>query len=124
MKTLLPQKRVRQRSGILRAPARKYPRHEKWVRGHSCSIAGCENGPIEFAHVRSAANAGMGLKPSSAYGVSLCAAHHAESHRIGVDTFQRLYNINLWTLAETFVILSPDVEMKASLQGRIEPDDN
>lgn len=113
--TRLPQKRPRVRSGILREPDRKYPRHERWVRSHACSIAGCENGPIEFAHVRSAANAGMGLKPNSSYGISLCTTHHREQHNIGVDTFQRIYNIDLWTLAEKFATLSPDLEMKASI---------
>lgn len=112
----LPARRKPLRSGIRREPKRKWPRHEKWVRGHTCSVPDCTGTPIEFAHVRSAANAGTGLKPHSAFGVSLCFAHHREQHNDGVETFQRRHKIDLFALAAAFVRASPDVEMRASLR--------
>lgn len=79
-------------------------------------MPGCYDDRIEFAHIRSAANAGIGLKPHSAFGVSLCHAHHAEAHSIGHDTFARKYGLDLWALARTFVRNSPDTAMRESLK--------
>jgi hypothetical protein len=62
--------------------------------------------PIECAHVRRASNSGTGLKSSDAYCVSLCAAHHQESHR-GEQTFERRYSLNLMGLAQEFYRRSP-----------------
>lgn len=112
----LPPKRKRERSGILREPKRKWPRHERWVRGHGCSIPGCTGTPVEFAHVRDASNSGTGLKPHSAFGISLCFAHHREQHSVGVETFQRRHGIDMKALAALFVKRSPDAEMRASLR--------
>ena len=67
-------------------------------------------------HLRSAANSGMGLKPSSSFGVSGCRAHHHEAHVIGHDSFARKYGIDLWALAAEFVRLSPDTAMKEALR--------
>lgn len=113
----LPAKRKPQKSGILRAPKRKYPRHESFVRRHQCCVPGCEQGPIVFAHVRSAANSGTGLKPHSASGVSLCDAHHREQHQIGQPAFERTHKIDLAALAAEFTRHSPDTAMKAALVG-------
>lgn len=112
----LPPRRKRQKSGILRESPRVWRKHEKWVRGHSCSVPGCTGTPVEFAHVRSAANAGTGLKPHSAFGVALCHACHMEQHNDGVETFQRRHKIDLFALAAAFVRASPDVEMRESLR--------
>lgn len=112
----LPPRRKPPKSGIPRGPKRHWPRHEKWVRGHACSVPGCIGSPIEFAHVRSAANAGTGIKPHSAFGVSLCFAHHREQHEDGVATFERRHGIDLKAIAAEFVRRSPDAEMRASLR--------
>src|SRR5579864_4203134 len=114
---MLPRRKKPVRSGIERAPQRKFPHHERWVRGHSCVVPGCENRDIEFMHLRSAANSGTGLKPSSADGVSGCREHHAEAHRIGHDTFARKYGINLWALAAEFARRSPDRALREALRG-------
>lgn len=128
--TRLPPKRQRERSGIIRA-RRHFSKHQAFVRRHRCVVPGCENDNIEFAHLRSAANAGMGLKPADWFGVSLCGCfiadgrmregHHAEAHRIGHDTFAAKYGIDLWALAREFARSSPDFRMretmKESLQG-------
>jgi hypothetical protein len=111
----LPRRRKVSKSGIERAPKRHWSRHEKWVRGHACCVPGCEQTPIEFAHLRSAANAGTGMKPHSAFGVSLCCYHHARQHAIGQAQFEREYGIDLWALAREFTRRSPDRAMKESL---------
>lgn len=117
----LPRRRKVNKSGIERAPKRQWPRHEAFVRRHSCVVPGCENQDIEFMHLRSAANAGTGLKPHSRFGVSGCREHHAEAHRIGHDSFARKYGIDLWAIAAAFVKASPDVAMKEAI--REEADD-
>ena len=71
---------------------------------------------VDFAHLRSAANAGLSRKPHDIFGVSLCRAHHDEQHRIGADAFGRKYGIDLWALAAEFARHSPDWEMRLSLR--------
>ncbi len=112
----LPPKRKRPRSGIERAAPRHWPRHEKFVRGHSCCVPGCQNTPIQFMHLRNAANSGEGLKPHSRFGISGCWEHHAEAHQIGHDTFAKKYGIDLWEIAAAFVRASPDRAMKESIR--------
>ncbi len=112
----LPKRRKRERSGIERVPQRIFQRHRKFVRSHSCCVPGCAGLPIEFAHVRSAANSGVGLKPHDSAGVALCAIHHLSQHMLGMVTFQALHKIDMKALAAEFTRRSPDVEMKASLK--------
>jgi hypothetical protein len=71
---------------------------------------------VDFAHLRSCANAGVGQKPHDIFGVSLCRAHHDEQHRLGVDAFDHKYGIDLWALAAEFARRSPDGEMRATLK--------
>lgn len=112
-------RRKRPRSGILRGPKRSWPKHEQFVRSLVCAVPHCATGDrIEFAHLRTAANAGTGLKPHSAYGVPLCATHHAEQHRVGMETFQRRHKIDLFAIAAELVRRSPDWEMRESLNER------
>src|SRR5205085_3708201 len=91
MKPRLPPKRERPRLNLREPLQREWPRHRRFVRSFGCSVPLCTtNTPIEFAHLRSAANTGTGLKPHDAFGVSLCGAdpacgiegHHAAYHRI------------------------------------------
>lgn len=113
----LPAKRQAPRSGIERAPRRVWPRHEAFVRRHACSVPGCQDGPIEFAHVRlgSPAN-GIGIKPPSWCGISLCSAHHREAHQHGEATFQRVHAIDMQALAAEFARRSPDMAMKEAMR--------
>lgn len=110
--TRLPTRRKPARSNIERAPPRKYPRHERWVRSHSCSVPGCSGSPIEFAHIRSAANSGMGIKPAGV-GISLCSDHHREQHSIGQRAFEKLHNMDLLALASEFIRQSPDTAIRS-----------
>lgn len=87
-------------------PKLRSPSHRAWVREHMCSVAGCCEMPIECAHVRRASTAGVGIKSSDAYCVSLCREHHRESH-MGEKTFEAKYKINLMALAHEFYDRSP-----------------
>ena len=121
----LPPKRERPRLNLREPMQREWPRHRRFVRSFGCSVPLCmTHTPIEFAHLRSAANAGSALKPHDAFGVSLCGAdpargiegHHAEYHRIGHRSFQQKYKTDLYAIAAEFVRASPDWEMRASLK--------
>lgn len=114
----LPPKLKRAKSGITKTPKRDWPRHRSFVRKHACSVPGCMQGPIEFAHVRSAANAGTGLKPADWMGVSLCSDHHRQQHNIGVESFQKMHSLDLFKLAAEFALLSPDVKMKEAMKEK------
>lgn len=81
--------------------------HCDWVRGHYCSVPGCQLMPIEVAHVRCGTGGGMGLKPSDAFVLSLCREHHAEQHRIGEQSFEQRHGINMILLAREFYLKSP-----------------
>ena len=71
----LPPRRERPRLNLREPLQREWPRHRRFVRSFGCSVPLCTtNTPIEFAHLRSAANAGTALKPHDAFGVSLCGA--------------------------------------------------
>ena len=101
----------------MRTPLQKiWPRHRRRVKAHGCFVPGCTAPRVEFAHLRSAANAGIGQMPHDIFGVSLCRMHHDEQHRIGVAAFSRKYGIDLWALAAEFARRSPDWEMRASLK--------
>jgi hypothetical protein len=111
----LPPRRERQRSGISRGPQRQWPRHRAFLRRHRCVVPGCLAEPIEVSHLRTATNAGTGLKPHDAFAVSMCGIHHREYHNSGHASFERRYRLNLGLLAAAFVRESPDWEMRASL---------
>jgi len=49
----------------------------------------------------------MGQKPDDSFAVSMCAAHHAESHRTGERTFQERHQVDLLALAQEFADRSP-----------------
>lgn len=112
-----PKRRKVTKSGIERGGRREFPRHRKFVRSYACCVEGCDQGPIEFAHVRSAANSGTGIKPADFWGVSLCAHHHRESHSIGILSFEKKYKTNLSELAVKFALASPDIAMKEAMKN-------
>lgn len=120
---MLPKKRQPQRSEIVRAPRREWQRHRKWLRSHECvcslapqGFSFC-TGPVEVSHIRTAANAGVGLKPHDAFSVPMCNAHHANYHRWGHDSFEGYFNLDLAKLAAEFTAKSPDKAMRESLKA-------
>jgi hypothetical protein len=72
--------------------------------------------PIEVSHLRTAANAGTGIKPHDGFAVSMCHGHHMEFHQHGPMIFEARHKVNLKALAASFVKSSPDAEMRASLR--------
>lgn len=111
----LPQRRKRVKSGIERAPQRVWPRHRRFVKSRECCVPYCGSWSVDFAHIRSAANAGIALKPHDAFGVSLCRTHHREQHDIGQAAFEAKYAIDLSAIAGEFVRLSTDHKMRIAL---------
>jgi hypothetical protein len=113
---MLPPKLKRAKMGLRVSPPRIWSKHRRWVKSHGCCALGCPAARVEFAHLRSAANAGTALKPHDMFGISLCRTHHDEQHRIGAAAFGRKYQVDLWALAAEFARRSPDWEMRASLK--------
>jgi hypothetical protein len=112
---LLPQRLKRPKLGVQVPPKKVWPRHRRWVKSHGCCVPGCDATTVEFAHLRSSANAGMSRKPHDVFGVSLCRNHHIEQHALGIDGFHRKYGTDLWTLAAEFARRRPDIDMRTSL---------
>lgn len=85
------------------------PKHLRFVRSFVCAAwkSGECSGPIVAHHIRSAATAGMGVKPSDRDTVSLCAMHHDLGHLIGWDTFEAKYSVDLMAEAQKLAKASP-----------------
>jgi hypothetical protein len=113
---MLPPRLKRPKLGVHLPPRKIWPRHRRWVKSHGCCVPGCDATSVDFAHLRSCANAGMDQKPHDIFGVSLCRYHHIEQHRLGVDAFELKYGIDLRALAVEFARRSPDVDMRATLK--------
>jgi len=113
---MLPRRIKRPKLGLQMPPRKVWPRHRRWVKSHGCCVPGCDATSVDFAHLRSSANAGIGQKPHDIFGVSLCRTHHVEQHTLGVDAFGRKYGIDLWALAAEFARRSPDVNMRGALK--------
>lgn len=85
----------------------KSPAHLAFVRSHQCCVPGCTAMPIEAMHVRRGSGAGMGQKPDDWRTVSGCRDHHGEQHRIGEQSFEKRYGLDLAELAAEFAKASP-----------------
>jgi hypothetical protein len=94
---------------------KRSPAHRGWVRGHACSVPGCDGRPIECAHVRLGTDGGLGVKPSDRWCISLCKDHHARQHQVGEASFAREAGIDLVKLAREFFAKSPH---RAKLEAR------
>lgn len=68
---------------------------KQWLRGRPCLIGGTCAGRIEACHVDYAGGKGIGTKVADQFCVPMCAAHHAESHRAGIKTFEARHKVNL-----------------------------
>lgn len=77
---MLPRKLKPPKMGVRPLPRKVWRRHRRWVKSHGCCVPHCPAAVIEFAHLRSAANAGTAQKPHDMFGVSLCRVHHDEQH--------------------------------------------
>lgn len=102
---MLPPKR-RSKSGR-ENDGRRCPAHVRFVRSHACSVKGCQQGPIEAAHVRRGTGGGMALKPSDRWTLSLCQAHHRLQHEAGEESFEQITGLDMRAMAEEFTRRSP-----------------
>ena len=88
----------------LRRPAQ----HLAFVRQLPCVACG-KAAPSEAAHVRTATDGGIGVKPGDRYAVPLCAACHAKQHGVGELTFWSGLRIDPLNVALRLWTISPDV---------------
>lgn len=114
---MLP-RRKHPKSGIARAPERRWRRHEQFVRGFVCiAFKTGECSPrIQCCHWRSAANSGTGLKPAAWETWPGCETHHAEQHLIGQKAFELKYGLDCAKEAARLARMSPDVEMRQAMR--------
>ena len=83
--------------------------HLAFVRQLSCVACGKAE-PSDAAHVRTATDGGVGMKPSDRYAVPLCTVCHAKQHRIGELTFWSALRIDPLNVALRLWTVSADVE--------------
>jgi len=114
---MLPKKRQRERSGIERAVKRDWPKHRAFVRRHMCCVPGCEQGPIECAHVRRGGLGGTAIKPADWSAIALCAEHHRHQHQIGHVAFDLRYAVDSVSLAREFALKSTDAAMREAMRA-------
>lgn len=112
---MLPRKRDIAKAARAAADPDRCPAHLSYIRRtYVCAAfrSGECDGPNHAHHVRSAATAGTGMKPSDFDTVPLCAHHHGELHRIGHETFEKRYGVDL--LAEARKLVSPHRKRRAA----------
>lgn len=116
----LPKRREKPRSNIQRAPQREWPRHRKFVRSLECVCAApgrkCA-ARIECCHLRLGTHTPMSVRPHDWFTFPACAEHHAQAHRVGEETFQRAYKIDLRAIALGLARQSPDALMKQAMKA-------
>ena len=89
---------LRRKKGLRRSnPKRRaklyreqYGEHGAYVRDHGCVVGHRCGGQIQAAHVKSRGAGGTARDL-----VGMCALHHGESHAMGIQTFQKFYEIDL-----------------------------
>lgn len=107
----LPPRRKRPKM-MVRSPLRRsFPTHRSFVKRHQCAVKGCEEGPVEFHHVKT-----RGAGGGDEFGVPLCARHHKEFHDIGIATFEAKHRIDLRALAAEFVRRTTDKALREALK--------
>ena len=118
---MLPRKIKREKMGVREQERLVYPTHRAFVKRHGCSCPGCDRQPIDFAHLRTAANSGAGRKPKDSFGISLCRYHHTRAHSIGHDAVARENGTTLeawFNLATEFATRTTDRALREALQEK------
>ena len=88
---------------------RRRAQHLAFVRQISCVACG-KAAPSEAAHVRLGTDAGVGIKPSDCYSVSLCTSCHELQHRFGELRFWSVLRIDPLSVALRLWTVSGDLE--------------
>lgn len=111
--TAFPKTSSRRRRGTSKAASKANADHLAWIREQPCAVPGCRVKRIEAHHVRTAANAGTGVKPPDSFAIGLCQYHHtrgAESiHQLGQDTFAARHGIDLERVVDKMRLDSPHI---------------
>ena len=100
---------------------RVFQTHRAFVKRHLCVIPKCNNRDVEFAHLRTAANSGMGMKPPDWYGIGLCSYHHKIAHSRGHATMAEENGVDLDYLFKTAAYLAsktPDKRMREAMKEK------
>lgn len=94
--------------------------HEDYVRSLGVCIACGKIGPVDVMHVRSGADGGMGLKPSSRFTVPGCHPCHMDQHQRGELTFWGELGIDPMDYCARLWAVSGDLEagMRTILRAR------
>lgn len=128
--TLPLRKRPKEKLGVRQVETKESPRHRKFVRSFVCLVqqqigahpdtGACDSTQIECAHVRrglpQGEQAGIGEKPHDCFTVPLCRTHHAQQHRIGEESFEKLYRVKMIDTALKLAKVSPCPIVKAKAQ--------
>jgi len=68
----------------------------QWIKTLPCYVSNCANRDIDPAHIRTAQNSGMGMKPSDEWLIPLCRHHHRDvQHQHGYTDLVKLCGLNL-----------------------------
>lgn len=111
-------RRKREKMSVRPAMRRIYPAHRAFVKRHVCAFCGSSEA-IEFAHLRTAANSGIGYKPNDAFGVPLCRDCHRDAHDRGHETVAREHGKSMekmFALAAAFVRGTKDKALREDLR--------
>ena len=112
---MIPKRKKKPKMGLREPTAIKCAGHLQWVRGHECCVWGkleqlgdgyarhhsCE-GKTEAHHVVS-----RGAGGGDEQVVPLCSKAHADGHRMGWETFQKRYRVDLASTAADMWKQSP-----------------
>lgn len=105
---MIPKRRKAPKLGVREEPQIRSASHLAWIRGHECSVKNAEcHGRIEAAHVRTATDGAMGVKPSDIWTIPLCSAHHRDQHDVGEAHFERDHKIDMKKIAAALWAKSP-----------------
>lgn len=107
---MIPKRRKAPKMGVRQSQRIDCQGHLKWLRGHTCLVAGkCRHecwGRMAAHHVRKGTHTGMSDLPDDSEAIPLCDGAHAEVHT-GHETFQRKYGLNLSNIAAELWRVSP-----------------
>lgn len=95
------------KSGIERAPKRRWPEHRTWLASLPCGICGSHD-RVVGAHLRLHTDGGGSLKPSDWWEWPGCyECHIAIQHQKGEPYFFTLYAVDPWRLCLEYARQSP-----------------
>jgi len=69
----------------------KYLAH---VRTRPCCVCGYPD--VQAHHIRFSHIAGIGMKPPDTWAIPLCHQHHREWHDMGITSFQKKYEVDIY----------------------------